>query len=277
MERDEAKAILELCRPGNAEDRLDPMIAEALALLETDAELKAWFEEQQSLDSRIGDCYCELEPPADLKASILVGMRAHAENAKPVVEEEPIPFAQPAGSTSQVWWRNPWVGVAAVFAIMFFIVAVPREQPATELASAESQVLEANIPAMLQFLAGEIDAVTSRERSFAKKSSQPAALQAYLASAGSPTPAKLPTAVDGTPSIGCFTFDFDGAKMSMICFKEDELMHLTTVCITDCEGMFTEEPAIYEIRDQAFRVWVEDGQVHILSVHGSKEKLPEFI
>ena len=55
MERDEAKAILELCRPGILKTKEDPMIAEALEMLETDAELNAWFEEQQTLDGRIAD------------------------------------------------------------------------------------------------------------------------------------------------------------------------------------------------------------------------------
>jgi len=277
MERDEAKAILELCRPGNEDDRLDPMIAEALALLETDAELKAWFEEQQTLDRRIGDCYCELEPPSDLKASILVGMRAHADNSKPEVEEEPIPFAQPAGSASQAWWRNPWVGVAAVFAIMFFIVAAPHGDQGAEVASAPEHSYQADIPTIVEFLASEIDAVTRDQRSFAKRSKQPAALQAYLASEGVPSPNSLPHPVDSKPSIGCFTFDYKGISMGMICFNQDELMHLTTVRKTDCMGDFPSEPVIYEIRDQSFKVWVEDEQIQILSVHGSKEKLPEFI
>ncbi|MEO0510008.1 MAG: hypothetical protein AAF065_09130 [Verrucomicrobiota bacterium] len=279
MERDEAKAILELCRPGNAEDLKDPMIAEAIELMESDTELKAWFNEQQLIDDRIGDCYCELEPPAELKTSILVGMRAHAQNTEEAVKEleEPVPFTTPSGSTSQSWWRNPWIGVAAVFALLFFITAVPRGGQDTQLANIDTAALQADVPAMIQFLAGEIDAVTSRKRSFAKKSSQPAALQAYLASAGSPSPATLPAPVEDSRSLGCFTLDFDGVKMSMICFKEGKLVHLTTVCITDCGDLFSEEPAIYEIRDQAFKAWVEGDQVQIISVKGSKEELSKFI
>ena len=78
MDREEAQYILQLCRPDNSEDRNDPLIAEALELLNQDAELRAWFEEQQALDTKISAEFNRVEPPADLKAAILAGMRAHA-------------------------------------------------------------------------------------------------------------------------------------------------------------------------------------------------------
>lgn len=288
MERDEAKIILELCRPGKADDAQDPIIAEALGLLESDAELKAWFEEQQALDARISKTYNQVEPPADLKAGILAGMRAHALQSENQVESESMSGEEAAfiaGShdkmdtptASQTWWRNPWVGVAAVFALLFVIVVVPRGEQGTQLATVEPDVIRAGVPAMIQFLASEIDALTSKQRSLEMRSGQATTLQAYLSSTGAPSPNALPRPVSNKDSIGCITFDYKGIKMGMICFKEDELMHLTTVKKTDCMGQISEKPAIYEIRDQAFKVWVQDDQVQILSVHGGKEKLPEFI
>ena len=284
MERDEAKVILELYRPGNADDLKDPTIAEALALLETDGELKLWFNEQQAIDARIAESYNQIQPPADLRAGILAGMRAHAklsDAAGDPAQTAPHPEAHgtiETPTTSQAWWRNPWIGIAAVFAILFLVVAIPRGQSPTQLATADApQILQADVPGMIQFLAGEIDAVVNRERSFAKQSSQPAALQAYLASAGAPSPSAIPSAIKDHPTLGCFTFQYNGIEMGMICFKDDQLIHLTTVRKTDCLGEFPEEPSIYELRDQAFRVWVEGDQVKILSVHGSKEMLPDYI
>ena len=52
MHRDEAKHLLSLCRPGSDEDRSDPILAEALALLETDTELRHWFEQEQTEDAQ---------------------------------------------------------------------------------------------------------------------------------------------------------------------------------------------------------------------------------
>jgi hypothetical protein len=65
--------------------------------------------------------------------------------------------------------------------------------------------------------------------------------------------------------------------MGMICFKEEDVMHLITAHKTDCMGQIEEAPSIYEIDGQAFKVWVEGDKVYILSVKGGKEKLPKFI
>lgn len=304
MERDEAKAILELCRPGNADDAQDPIIAEALGLLETDAGLKAWFDEQQALDVRISDSYHQIEAPADMKANILAGMRLHAVQSESEGQSEGVPgeatspvHAQretgPSESnaaiisgkhdkmnhppSSQAWWRNPWIGLAAVFALLFAIMVIPGNDAPSQLASSENPTLQAGVPDMIQFLAREINTIKSEQRSFAKESDQPATLQAYLASTGTPSPASLPSPVRSTPSMGCFTLDYNGIKMGMICFKEDQVMHLITARKTDCISHLSTEPSIYEIDGQAFKIWIEGDQVYILSVQGTKEKLPKFI
>jgi hypothetical protein len=317
MERDEAKAILELCRPGNQGDRNDPLIAQALDQLENDAELRAWFDEQQAVDSRISDSFGELQPDPALKASILAGMRAHAlqnqSNSQSVEGAESLETGsaqrspdhifggsgEVSGSRSQAWWRNPWIGIAAIFAVLFAMSLVPREparaplpgpapfpislvprEPAsTQIASsdAQTQPLQADVPALIRFLAAEIDAVTSNQRSFAKQSDQPATLQAYLASVGIPSPASLPPSIGKQPSLGCFTFEYNGNPVGMICFKEKQLIHLITARKTDCMGEFPDHPSVYELQDQAFRVRVEGEQIQILSVHGSKEMLPDLI
>lgn len=282
MKRDEAKAILELYRPGNTDDAQDPIIAEALGLLETDADLKAWFDEQHALDARISDSYNEIEPPTDLKANILAGMRLHAmqreaESASKAAIVSGKHDRMDHPTSSQAWWRNQWVGIAAVFAILFAIITIPREQSSEQFADGSPQPLQAGAPALIQFLAGEIDAVTNKERNFAKKCTNPHNLQTYLASVGTPSPATLPNPLKNAPSVGCFTLEYNGIKIGMICFKENELMHLMTVKKTDCMNQISDQPAIYEIGDQVFKVWVEGEQVQILSVHGTKEKLPKFI
>ena len=55
MQREEAKQLLELCRPEQENDRQDPALADAFALLATDSELRAWFDEQQATDARISE------------------------------------------------------------------------------------------------------------------------------------------------------------------------------------------------------------------------------
>jgi hypothetical protein len=70
MNRDEAKLILQAWRPGGR-DAGDPYFAEALALVEKDAELSAWFVEQQAFDARIIGSMQQVRVPSRLKAKIL--------------------------------------------------------------------------------------------------------------------------------------------------------------------------------------------------------------
>jgi hypothetical protein len=74
MNSDAAKEILSAYR---SEDRdgADPIFREALSQLESDAELKKWFEEQIGLDRSIRQKLAGIEPPADLQAKILARIR----------------------------------------------------------------------------------------------------------------------------------------------------------------------------------------------------------
>ncbi len=280
MERDEAKHILELCRPGSDDDRQDPLVAEAIRMLAADRELQVWFDEQQAVDARIAQAYAALEPPADLKASILADMRAHAlprEHERTTTAILPGAHDQKdVPTTSRDWWRNPWIGIAAVFAILLSIAIIPQQRSA-QYAQAESPALSAGIPDMIQFLAGELSDIGSRG-GFDKASRQPEELQTYLASVGSPSPATLPNALKGNASLGCFTLDYNGAAISMICFQYDQVVHLITLRKSDCPRSFRpEQPTIYQVNDQAFKAWTDGEHVYILSTKGSKEKLPEVI
>ena len=303
MERDEAQHILELCRPGNDDDQQDPLIAEAMAVLEADVELQEWFAEQQAVDARISAAYATLEPPADLKASILAGMRAHVLERKdesernnaailPDAHDTNAPNSEQAGrlfygkssahdktdssTTSRAWWRNPWIGIAAVFAVLLTFATIPP-QNSSKNTQTDTAALSAGVPDMIQFLAREINDIGSRG-GFDKASDEPQALQAYLASVGSPSPAKLPRQLEGNPSLGCFTFDYKGARMGMICFQFEQVVHLITVRKSDCPRSFRpEEPTVYQVDNQAFKAWTDGDKVYILSTQGSKDKLPEVI
>jgi hypothetical protein len=74
MNSDAAKEILSAYR---SEDRdgADPIFREAFSQLESDAELKKWFEEQIDLDRSVRQKLAGIEPPADLQAKILAQIR----------------------------------------------------------------------------------------------------------------------------------------------------------------------------------------------------------
>lgn len=275
MKREEAQQLLELCHPGHASDRHDPALAEAFALLETDAELKAWFEQQQALDARISQSINLIEPPADFKTSILAGMHLHAANSAENSEEEaaiPFPptFLQEETQTTRnkAWWLHPWTGIAALFLFMMVILNVPKnESTATETATA-------GLPPVMQFLSQKIDSLKAWH--FDKRDDRADNLQTFLTSRQAPSPASIPDCLDKLPTIGCITFEFENTKLSMICFKKGRVYHLITADKATYPDALPDEPQVFECKNKAFRIWVEGEQVKILSVSGTKEDIPEF-
>lgn len=271
MDRDEAKKILELCRPGVAEDLQDPGLKAALALLETDPELADWFEAQQSVDARISGSLNTIEAPADLKDTILAGMRLHEANRNASYDlEETISFPQPSAKDGRSWWRSPWTGMAALFAIMMVVLNLPDGQ------LSGTQVADADLPPVLQFLSKEIS--TPKTWEFDKKDQNPMALRAFLESSNAPTPGTIPECLAEMTSIGCVVFEYSKeAKLSMICFKNGEVYHLITADKATYPDAIPEGPALYQCTDKAYKLWVDGDQVKILTIHGSKEEIPEFI
>src|SRR4030095_123200 len=74
MNAHDAKQILEMYRPGGADDS-DPRFVEALQQVRNDRTLRLWFEEQKAFDSAVGGGVKSIPVPSDLKASILAGRK----------------------------------------------------------------------------------------------------------------------------------------------------------------------------------------------------------
>ena len=295
MDREEAQYILQLCRPDNSEDRDDPLIAEALELLNQDAELRAWFEEQQALDTRISAKFNRVEAPADLKAAILAGMRAHAVQSQLLIgnkaegaeqDHHTSRFPQPANRSDQRAGFRPWMGIAAIFAIAGVALVVPRNEAPTQLANSDQPAAEATpiiatagVPNMIEFLAQQISEFNGSK--FDKRGEKVGELQSHLASTGMPNPAHIPQQLKQLTTIGCVTFDYDGTKLSMICFKNGQAYHLITVdkarVPNDCTPCKGQKSKVFEAQQQAFKVWTEGEQVFILTTQGTEEDLADFI
>ena len=290
MDREEAKHILQLCRPGNDEDRNDPLIAEALRLLKTDTELLAWFEAQQAFDAQISDALSHIEPPADLKASILVGMRAHAAQSESqigsqVANDAPsahnsIPFPSPAGHTAHRPWFKPWMGMAAAIAVTFAILSrpIPDEPPqlATNQRMATASVpnqrmTTASVPNVIEFLANEISAFKGSK--FDKRDDELGELRSHLLRTGMPSPQTIPAQLDTMPTMGCVTFDYNGTKLSMICFKNGQVYHLITADKANFPAHCSQRPQSFACNQQAFKLWTEGDQVLILCTEGTIEDI----
>lgn len=272
MDREEAKQLLELCRPGHPEDRGEPALAEALSLLEKDPDLKDWFDAQQALDEQISTELRSLTAPENLKGTILAGMHLHAANkikgASPDPSAGTFPF--PGASCPRSRWLPPWLGIAALFLIALVVLNLPEDETSPAFTSAH-----AGVPPVIQFLANEIDALNPTK--FDKRDPSVEKLRHFLASKQAPTPRSLPAKLEEIPTIGCVTFQFEGTPLSMICFKNGSVYHLITAEKANFPGELSGNPQIFEIQNKAFKIWIEDEQVKILSIDGSKADFPDFI
>lgn len=274
MDRDEAKHILSLCRPGNDEDRKNSVIAEALALLESDAELRAWFENEQAEDARIANAFEAIEPPTDLKASILAGMRAHAANESD--EDKVFAFEAPEKKAKTSNRMPIWIGLAACFAVLFGVMATQQNRNQQPGIARADTTITAGAPDVVQFLSERIGSLAGPQ-DLDMRDPQIAPLQAHLARMGAPTPKTLPGKLNNLPTLGCVAFDYKRCKISMICFKSDGVFHFATVRKKNVSCVTSPEPQFFELNGQAFQIWEEGDQVHIIATQGTKESLPDFI
>ena len=300
MNSEEAKDILQLCRPDHIEDLNDPLITEALEKLEQDSNLCAWFEEQQMVDAEISAELGRIMPAANLKESILSGMQERFESSENGADDAPaekdfstrpaeqVPVA--AKSSSKILWFRPLIGLAAVFLFASLLFVHSRRESAPSLADQNlpaddksvinSSVTVAGIPDIIQFLGHQIADFDGSK--FDKRSERVDELQTYLASSNMPNPSKIPQRLEAAPTIGCVTFDYGGTKMSMICFRNGKVYHLITVNKTDLNGHHllsdnSSEAKFFEHREQAFKVWSEGDKVYIFCTKGTKKDIPEFI
>ncbi|MEM8867095.1 MAG: anti-sigma factor [Verrucomicrobiota bacterium] len=268
MDREEAKNLLELCRPGIDADRQDPLIAGAFAMLDNDPELKAWFEAEQAIDARISHSLNRIEPPKELKAEILAGMRAHQPpSATEATNEDTIPFPSQPNSRN---WMSALVGIAAIIVVLFVTVSVIRTEKAP---SPNPTFATAGVPNLVHFLSDQMDNMKGLD--MVGKESGP--LMTYLASNGAPKPENLAQTLYDKKTLGCVIFDYNGAKLSMICFNDEAYYHIATIDKVNITEELPSEPAFYQIGPKTFKLWQDDEQVHILTMKGTRDDLPELI
>jgi hypothetical protein len=64
--------------------------------------------------------------------------------------------------------------------------------------------------------------------SLGEMSSDPAKLRSWLAERGAPSVFKVPPGLRGVPSLGCQSYDFNGVKVSLVCFTlgPDQFVHV---------------------------------------------------
>lgn len=190
MNREEARQLLEVFRTGGA-DMSDPKFMQALALLERDPDLNNQFEDQRRFDLRIaGTLNAAIPVPSDLRDAILADRKIQR-------------------SVFFSGWRAP-VAVAAGVAAIFVAVGV---------------LLTQREPQFPEFRAQLINEAWDGKVHLELESSDPAAVQSWLAGQKVSSEISLPSGLQDLRLLGCRIVEVEGTRVPMLCMS-DGIRHL---------------------------------------------------
>ena len=204
MSREEARLILQSYRPGG-QDAADPQFAGALALAKQDAELGAWFAQQQKFAAKITREIRSVPAPLDLKAKILA--RENLQQQK--IVELPAP----------AWWRNlfsfnspvSWAMAAAIVVLLSLAVFWKQPESAAHFVDYSAQMVSAAVNDT-----NHVDVAISDMKQ----------VVAWLGDHHGENKFVLPVALNNGGLMGCRVLAWHGQKVSMLCYGLKDSGHV---------------------------------------------------
>ena len=246
MDRREAQEILSALRPGGPEAD-EPQFAEALALAESDPQLKAWWQAQQEFDRKIAAKLAQVPLPSDLRENIIARRK--------VTQFHP-QFRQ-----------STWLAAAALIA--FLCVAgtfwqVSNYGPLDRADFADDVLSE------LDDSSGPLLAMTSSDHEQVK-----AWLEAQHAPMG-PMPAKF----EAIPSVGCQKYTIHGHAVSLICFSlaDGGVAHLFVVEKNALNDPPDENNMQFDnVKGWNIASWSDDRMTYVVATQSSMDALKQLL
>ena len=218
MTREEAKEILSVFRPGTDDER-DPVFAEALALAQNDAKLKAWFDESKNFDKLMKAELARITAPAEVRDAILAEHK--------IIRPAP-------------WWHRrmssrQFAAAAAVLIAGLAFVFWYGQRPAT----------------FAEFRREIADQSWGPSPHVELKATNMTELRRALEARGVPARFTVPSALVQTGVRGCSLMRWRGLDVPVICFhSEGQHLHLMVVNRT----LFPDAPTSGPEMDQ-WQVW----------------------
>lgn len=198
MTNEEAKFILRAYRLGG-QDASDPQFQEALEHLKRDPELARWFSEERKLDSCLQAKFLQasLVPP-ELKANLLALQKII----------RPVPW----------WKRRAWIAAAAASIALILSAAALWFSPSNRARFSDFHSYVASVAA------GKIERLDLNTQDVIE-------VRQWLQRRSAPADFLLPQGLDGMPSLGCRVLEWNGRKVSFVCFelKNKQMAHLFVI------------------------------------------------
>lgn len=203
----EALLYLSARRPGGHDDA-DPAIAEALAKTATDPALGAWAADQQRVDTAIALKLAEVEPPADLRATILAGGKV----------------------SRRTWWR--WLNRRSFGVLRYWeVVAIAAILMVCAVLSAAHFLGSDGAANWQRVAATAIERIESGEQPLGQTIKDVESIRRWLTEQRAPAPGNLPAALVGLRAHGCAIIQAGKEQVSIVCFPlgGGKEIHLVTI------------------------------------------------
>lgn len=247
MNQEEAKNILLLYRP-EMTDAGDPQLAEALALAKRDPQLARWLDEHCAWQNALRAKFRQIAAPAGLKEQIISERAA----------QEKIIF----------WGRN--FALAAAACIVGLIILAP---------------FWFHSRADDTFAIYRTRMVSTALRGYAMDltTNNPVQIRAYLAQNHAPADFVLPAALQQVAVTGCAIEHWQGANVSMICFRTGKpiapgdlwLFVIDRVSVKDAP--VDASPQFSKVNSLITATWTQDGKVYLLGTEGDAQAIRRFL
>lgn len=244
MNNQEARLILSAYRPAG-QDSANPRFQEALKQAKRDPELAAWFARECRIDATLGGKVRESsQAPPHLKGAILAATRM---------------------TRSTPWFQRPvWITSAAALvigALILFVLFMPKSGQAEFVAFQRE---------MSEFLGS---------KEFRLDHMTPSATEARRWLADRRVDFVMPAKLESQPTMGCRVIDWQGHKVSLICFKLDggETVHLFTVERGALRAAPATEPQFSVAGRYTTAGWSHGDKVHLIASSRGESALKKVL
>jgi hypothetical protein len=253
MNRQEAKEILSLYRPGTA-DADDSSFAPALRLCEDDPELKQWFEQHCTVYEVLRNKLKQITVPDALKEQILAERKVHVQK----VSRRP---AVIGGALV--------VAALALIAVVVSLLLPPRDDRSL-VAYREQMVTKA-----LRFYAMDVETDKMEK------------VRTYLASVKAKGDFVLPNGLQSARLTGCAAITWHGRPVSMICFDSGR-PHPPGTMISDLWLFVTDRksvpqdavassPVLSTVNSAITATWTANDQLYVLVAEGDEALIKKYL
>lgn len=230
MSRDEAKRILALYRPGTR-DQDDPEISAALAEVERDPELKAWFEQHSGFQTAIRERLREIPVPEEFKRSLL-----------PKVAPGPV-----------IWWTPRRVLAAAAVVILTAAGLWLFTRPSP--------------PVHFEHFRSRMARTVLREYSMDIETPDMQKLRQYLNTNGAPADYEVPKGLQPLALTGGGVLTWRGNRVSMTCFDRGKgnMLFLFVIQQQALPDPPARQPDFAQVNKLMTASWSSAGRTYLLA------------